>query len=185
MTHSTSTHVHESDPPRSMASIANLIHDDPYLSMPKEERIALRKQRRVKLRSVPIPPPPPIVLVTSEPVAELPPIKDPWFHIVEEIDPPQRTYPALAKILRVVAAYYSITVDDLISARRTKDLILPRHMGMYLSRVLTLRSHSYISARFGGRDHTVSVFASRKINDLLKSDWLVAFDAAHLEAAIV
>jgi hypothetical protein len=165
-------------------SIATLVHDDPYLKMPREERIALRKQRRVKLRSVPIPAPPPIVLVTSEPVAELPAPKDPWFHIIEEIESPHPRYPSITEILRVVSAYYSLTIHDLISARRTKDLILPRHMGMYLARTLTLRSHSIISERFGGRDHTVSVFAANKIAKLSKVDWTIAFDVAHLEAAL-
>lgn len=177
MSHDTSTHVHNIDPPRSMQAIATLVDDDPYLRMPREERIALRRQRREKFSPTPVP----IKLVASEPIVELPAVpKEPWFHIVEEIEPiPVIDFcPRVEDIMRIVAGHFGKTRMDLMSDRRTKDLILPRHIGFYLCKTLTSKSYPFIAKRFGYYDHSVGIYAVNKISNLLKTDDKVA---AHVE----
>lgn len=110
-----------------------------------------------------------------------PEFKELWFGVPEDVEP---RIPLISEILAVVARHYKMTVLDISSQRRTKDLVLPRHVGMYLARTLTGKSYPYISQRFGGRDHTVAIFASKKIRALCQSDWIVAHDVAQLEAKL-
>ncbi len=69
-------------------------------------------------------------------------------------------------IQKLVANHYQVTRADLLSARRTATVVLPRQIAMYLSKSLTLRSLPEIGRRFGGRDHTTVLHAVRKIEAL-------------------
>lgn len=69
-------------------------------------------------------------------------------------------------IQKLVANHYNITRADILSARRTATVVLPRQIAMYLSKSLTLRSLPEIGRRFGGRDHTTVLHAVRKIEAL-------------------
>lgn len=66
-------------------------------------------------------------------------------------------------IQRVVARQYNLSRSDLLSARRTANVVRPRQVAMYLCKVLTLRSLPEIGRRFGGRDHTTVLHAVSKI----------------------
>lgn len=74
--------------------------------------------------------------------------------------------PAIKHIIGVVCLASNITEKDLISARRTANLLRPRQIAMYLAKTLTLRSLPEIGKRFGGRDHTTVLHAVRKITAL-------------------
>jgi len=67
-------------------------------------------------------------------------------------------------IQKKVSEYYNIKPHDMRAKRRTKQLVLPRQVAMYLSRDLTNLSLSEIGAFFGGRDHTTILHAWEKIN---------------------
>lgn len=71
--------------------------------------------------------------------------------------------PRIDEIQRACAYRYGVKVRDLMAARRTADIIMPRHIAMYLCKVLTPHSLPEIGRRFGGRDHTTTLFAIRKI----------------------
>jgi chromosomal replication initiator protein len=58
----------------------------------------------------------------------------------------------------------------ILSSRRTANVVRPRQIAMYLSKVLTLRSLPEIGRRFFGRDHTTVLHATRKIEGLTGSD---------------
>jgi chromosomal replication initiator protein len=73
-------------------------------------------------------------------------------------------------ILRVVAKHYGVSRADLLSARRTANVVRPRQIAMYLAKTLTLRSLPEIGRRFGGRDHTTVLHAVRKIEGLVQGD---------------
>ncbi len=73
-------------------------------------------------------------------------------------------------ILRIVAKHYNVTRADLLSQRRTANVVKPRQVAMYLAKTLTLRSLPEIGRRFGGRDHTTVLHAVRKIDRLLATD---------------
>jgi chromosomal replication initiator protein len=73
-------------------------------------------------------------------------------------------------IQKLVATHYNVSRADILSSRRTANVVRPRQIAMYLSKVLTLRSLPEIGRRFGGRDHTTVLHAVRKIEGLTGSD---------------
>ena len=73
-------------------------------------------------------------------------------------------------IQRTVARQYNVSRADLLSSRRTANVVRPRQIAMYLAKTLTLRSLPEIGRRFGGRDHTTVLHAVRKIETLVGND---------------
>ncbi|EKO1914193.1 chromosomal replication initiator protein DnaA [Clostridium botulinum] len=73
-------------------------------------------------------------------------------------------------IQEVVANYYNLKIEELKSARRTRNIAFPRQIAMYLSRKLTDMSLPKIGEEFGGRDHTTVIHAYEKISNNLKKD---------------
>lgn len=76
----------------------------------------------------------------------------------------------MGHIKRTVASFYSMTVRDLLSHRRTRPFVIPRQVAMFLCRELTLRSTPEIGRAFAGRDHTTIIHACRKIEALISTD---------------
>jgi chromosomal replication initiator protein len=68
-----------------------------------------------------------------------------------------------ATIMAVAAEYFSVSLDDLVGASRSRVLVAARQMAMYLCRELTDLSLPKIGDQFGGRDHTTVMHADRKI----------------------
>ena len=73
-------------------------------------------------------------------------------------------------IQRAVARHYNVSRADMLSSRRTANVVRPRQIAMYLAKTLTLRSLPEIGRRFGGRDHTTVLHAVRKIETLADTD---------------
>jgi chromosomal replication initiator protein len=73
-------------------------------------------------------------------------------------------------IQKLVASHFNVTRADILSSRRTANVVRPRQIAMYLSKILTLRSLPEIGRRFGGRDHTTVLHAVRKIEDMTTKD---------------
>ncbi|MFW5782123.1 MAG: chromosomal replication initiator protein DnaA, partial [Candidatus Muiribacteriaceae bacterium] len=70
-------------------------------------------------------------------------------------------------IQREVADFYKISLDDMLSSKKSKTFVLPRQMAMYLARDITGKSTTVISREFGKKDHTTVLHACRKIEKLL------------------
>lgn len=73
-------------------------------------------------------------------------------------------------IQKIVADHYNLSFTDLKGKKRTKNVMLPRQIAMYIARELTEYSTTELGAEFGGRDHTTVMHSCQKIDDLLKSD---------------
>jgi chromosomal replication initiator protein len=84
-------------------------------------------------------------------------------------------------IQRVVARHYNVSRGDLLSSRRTANVVRPRQVAMYLAKTLTLRSLPEIGRRFGGRDHTTVLHAVRKIENLVGNDASLAEEIESLK----
>jgi len=80
----------------------------------------------------------------------------------------------IEEIQRIVARQYNVSRADLLSSRRTANVVRPRQVAMYLAKQLTLRSLPEIGRRFGGRDHTTVLHAVRKIENLVNIDTSLA-----------
>lgn len=84
-------------------------------------------------------------------------------------------------IQRVVARQYNVSRSDLLSSRRTANVVRPRQVAMYLAKTLTLRSLPEIGRRFGGRDHTTVLHAVRKIESLVSKDTALSEEVESLK----
>lgn len=76
----------------------------------------------------------------------------------------------IEEIQRVVAKHYNVNKADLLSNRRTRSIVWPRQIAMYLSKTLTPRSLPEIGRRFGNRDHTTVLHAVRKVEEMIQHD---------------
>jgi chromosomal replication initiator protein len=73
-------------------------------------------------------------------------------------------------ILRIVSRHFKVPRNDLLSSRRSRDVVRPRQIAMYLAKSLTSRSLPEIGRRFGGRDHTTVLHSVRKVEQMMKDD---------------
>src|SRR6185437_7775417 len=81
--------------------------------------------------------------------------------------------PTVREIQRTVASHYRVSFVYLVSDRRNKAVVLPRHVAMYLAKTFTFHSHPQIGRMFQ-RDHTTILFAVRKIGSLIQSEPAIA-----------
>lgn len=84
------------------------------------------------------------------------------------------------EIQRRVAEHYSLKLNDMLSARRSREIARPRQVAMYLAKMLTPRSLPEIGRRFGGRDHTTVMHAVKQIEKLRATDHELDRDIAQL-----
>ncbi len=87
-------------------------------------------------------------------------------------------------IQRVVSRHYNVSRQELISNRRTRVIVKPRQIAMYLAKTLTPRSFPEIGRRFGGRDHTTVLHAVRKIEELIAKDTKLSHEVELLKRLI-
>lgn len=73
-------------------------------------------------------------------------------------------------IQKVVANFFNISLADLNTNKRNKNIVLPRQVAMYLTRQLTNLSLPEIGRVFGGKDHTTVLYSWKKIDKDLKKD---------------
>ena len=91
----------------------------------------------------------------------------------------------ISAILGACAVFYGVPISCLFAERRTKGIVKPRQIAMYLAKELTPRSLPDIGRRIGGRDHTTVLHGVRKIDALIKRDPNLAAEVATIRARIV
>lgn len=73
-------------------------------------------------------------------------------------------------ILSIVANYFNITSDEILSSKRTQEISYARQIAMYLLREFTNLSLPKIGQELGGRNHATIVSGIKKIKDALEKD---------------
>ncbi|THJ21188.1 MAG: chromosomal replication initiator protein DnaA [Nitrospira sp. CG24E] len=73
-------------------------------------------------------------------------------------------------IQETVGARFHVKIADLKSRRRSKMLVHPRQIAMYLCRELTDSSYPEIGRQFGGKDHTTIIHACKQVTKAKDSD---------------
>lgn len=63
------------------------------------------------------------------------------------------------KIQKVITTHFNIKMVDLKSKKRTKTLVVPRQIAMFLSRELLKMSFPEIGRLFGGKDHSTVIYS--------------------------
>jgi chromosomal replication initiator protein len=69
-----------------------------------------------------------------------------------------------------VAQEWGVSVDGLVSKKRTKELTVPRQVGMYLMRELLDIPLIEIGKAFGGRDHSTVIHSINKVEEDIRTD---------------
>jgi len=76
----------------------------------------------------------------------------------------------IESIQKTICDYFNIKIGDLKAKRRTQNIALPRQVAMYLCRKHTETSFPTIGDKFGGRDHSTVIHASKTIERKIKED---------------
>ncbi len=113
------------------------------------------------------------------------------FHQINNIDPtlesaqqllinlkrmPNKNSITAKSLISVIIEYYNISLKDIISACRKKNLVAPRQITMYLMREEMGSSYPVIGQEIGGRDHTTAMYACEKIEKQLEVDEVLRQD---------
>ena len=83
-------------------------------------------------------------------------------------DKPKEITPQL--IIEVVSEHFQISLDQMISKNRSKDIARPRQIAMYLIRNMTETSLKAVGVILGGKDHSTIKHGIEKIENELKAD---------------
>ena len=76
-------------------------------------------------------------------------------------DKPKEITPSL--IMNVVADHFGVSIEDIVSKKRNKEIVIPRQVYMYLCRELTDVSLDNIGDNIGGKDHSTVMHGIEKI----------------------
>lgn len=91
--------------------------------------------------------------------------------VLKEVIPETKPKEISIKTIQAeVARYYDLTLADLVGSKRSRFVVFPRQVAMYVARELTGQSLPKIGELFGGRDHTTVMHAHSKIADTMKVD---------------
>jgi len=74
------------------------------------------------------------------------------------------------EVQKAVAERFHITISEIKSKKRSKNLVFPRQIAMHLCRELTKLSFPEIGRYFGGKDHSTVIYACRQIEELKTQD---------------
>jgi len=67
------------------------------------------------------------------------------------------------QIMKAVSNFFEISIADIISRSRKKEIVEPRQVSIYLLRDMLGLSYPYIADKVGKRDHTTAIYAYDKI----------------------
>lgn len=76
-------------------------------------------------------------------------------------------------IIEIVAEHFNLTIVDICSTKKSRNIAYPRQMCMYLCRNLTELSLSDIGKKLGNRDHTTILHGIDKVTKDLDKDSLL------------
>ena len=82
----------------------------------------------------------------------------------------RRTHITPSQVIEIVAKFYSISVPEIVSASRSRELVQPRQVAMYLIRQETDASLPEIGGLLGGRDHTTVIHGVERIKERLENE---------------
>lgn len=83
---------------------------------------------------------------------------------------PSRRELSADEILKTVAEFYGLTLEELRGPRRNQRLVFPRQVAMFFLREETGASLPQIGARLGGRDHTTVMYGCERVRTRMEED---------------
>jgi chromosomal replication initiator protein len=91
-------------------------------------------------------------------------------NVLRDLIGPKKKIISMDEIETAVANKFHVKVSDIRSKRRSKTLVHPRQIAMYLCRELTDSSFPEIGRHFGGKDHTTIMHACKQIAKAKETD---------------
>lgn len=88
----------------------------------------------------------------------------------DKINPNLKRQITIDYILEMVADHFNITINDILSKKRSNNIAYPRHICMYLCRDLTGSSLVEIGSKIGGRDHSTVIHSIDYIETQMKNN---------------
>ncbi|MCD6130395.1 MAG: chromosomal replication initiator protein DnaA [Deltaproteobacteria bacterium] len=88
---------------------------------------------------------------------------------------------SMENIQQAIADNYHITLDNMLSRKRNKEIIKPRKIAIYLIRKLTNHSLSEIKSKFNINSHATIIHAVKKIEDSIQKDEVFRHEIENLE----
>ena len=76
-----------------------------------------------------------------------------------------------AIVIGVVAERFGIAKEDILSKKRSQEIVIPRQIAIYICRELTDLSTNQLGRAFGGRDHTTVMHSCEKVARQMKEDF--------------
>ena len=73
---------------------------------------------------------------------------------------------SIDNIQTLVCKYFKISKNEMLSSRRSRYLVRPRQVAIYLSKILTSKSLPEIGREFSNRDHTTIIHSVKTIEKL-------------------
>ncbi|MCB9251339.1 MAG: chromosomal replication initiator protein DnaA [Flavobacteriales bacterium] len=73
-------------------------------------------------------------------------------------------------IQKLVTEFYGLSVEQLKSKTRKREIVQARQISMYYAKSMTKASLKSIGTYFGGRDHSTVIHACQTVNDLMDTD---------------
>jgi chromosomal replication initiator protein len=90
--------------------------------------------------------------------------------LTELLDTTRRKRITAEAIIREVADFYAVDLRALTGRGRSRNIVVPRQVAMYLLREETDASLMDIGRMLGGRDHTTIIYGCEKISEEINSD---------------
>ena len=90
--------------------------------------------------------------------------------ILKDLINNSQNYVTIENIIKIVCDYFKINVREMLSQRRSRYLVRPRQIAMYLTKNLTSKSLPDIGREFAGRDHTTVIHSVKTIDKLKGRD---------------
>ena len=88
-------------------------------------------------------------------------------------------------IQNIVAVYFNLNIQEMLSPRRSRSLARPRQIAMYLAKKYTTNSLPDIGRKFSNRDHTTVIHAVKKIEELVKNDNEIKHSVAEIKKKLL
>jgi len=90
--------------------------------------------------------------------------------ILKDLVNNSQNYVTIENIIKAVCDYFKISVREMLSQRRSRYLVRPRQIAMYLTKNLTSKSLPDIGREFADRDHTTVIHSVKTIDKLRGRD---------------
>jgi chromosomal replication initiator protein len=88
-------------------------------------------------------------------------------------------------VLQKTADYYDISYNDIVGTKRSREIVVPRQVAMFIMREELGMSFPRIAKSLGGKDHTTIMHGVSKINTQVAKDSMMSQDIQSIKKILV